>query len=103
MATLTILVNGRQYSLACDDGQEEHLRRLADEVDERARSLTSRMNGQATEVMGLLLASLTLADELIETKRKTIPKEVYNEDAVAQTINEIAARIENIADSLEIR
>lgn len=39
MTAVTIKVGGRDYRIACDDGQEEHLRFLADEVDERLQSL----------------------------------------------------------------
>ncbi len=103
MAIVAIRVNGREYNLACDDGQEEHLRFLADEVDERARSLAARMGGQTGEAMGLLLVALTMADELIESKRENPQNMAYDDGAVAQSLNELAERIENIADSLEIR
>jgi cell division protein ZapA (FtsZ GTPase activity inhibitor) len=35
MATVTVSINGRNYRMACDDGQEEHLGRLARELDQR--------------------------------------------------------------------
>ena len=119
MAIVHIRVNGREYDLACDDGQEEHLRLLADEVDERVRALTFGAGTSVTEPMGLLLAALTMADEITENKKEierlaTAPKAASNgaatqarlaeiESAMAGTLNDIAARIEKIADSVEIQ
>lgn len=120
MAIVAVKIGGREYHLACDDGQEEHLLLLADDVDDRVRDLTSRMGGTG-EVMGLLLAAITMADELIENKREIeslsaamqqFPaltggggegEAMYTEDAVAVTLEEIAQRIERIAQSIEIR
>lgn len=39
MAQVTVQVNGREYKLACDDGQEGHLSTLASYVDERVREI----------------------------------------------------------------
>jgi cell division protein ZapA len=95
MAIVAIKVNGREYNLACDDGQEEHLRHLADEVDGRVRALSARMGGQIGENMGLLLAAVTMADELIEKKQENLN---YDEGAVMAALNEIANRMETIAE-----
>ena len=125
MAIVGVKIGGREYHLACDDGQEEHLRLLADDVDDRVRDLVSRMGGNTGEVMGFLLAAITMADELIENKREIERlssevrqliaivdnggqlADVYNEgnieDAVAVTLEEIAQRIENIAQRIEMR
>ncbi|MEQ1790186.1 MAG: cell division protein ZapA [Rickettsiales bacterium] len=120
MAIVGVKINGREYHLACDDGQEEQLRVLADEVDERVRDLVTRMGGNTGEVMGLLLAAITMADELIENKKEierlssserhfpTLTDgepssgTMYTEDAVATTLEEIAQRIEKIAERIEI-
>ncbi len=121
MAIVAVKIGGREYHLACDDGQEEHLRLLADDVDDRVRDLTARMGGNTGEVMGLLLAAITMADEVIENKKEiekiTAEKariasligsveqapEYYNSEAVAVTLEEIAERIERIAERVEIR
>jgi cell division protein ZapA len=125
MAIVHIRIHGREYDIACDDGQEEHLRFLADEVDERVRALAYNMGGNPGEAMGLLLTSLTMADELIESKREIerITAEVRRigtlvdddkklmsetrmveiENAMATTLEEIASRIERIADQAELR
>lgn len=112
MAIIGIKINGREYHLACDDGQEEHLRYLADEVDERVRDLHSRMGGNCGEVMSFLLATITMADEAVENRReiqslyaqlkqRDMEQNVgYSEEAIATTLNAIANRIETIADNI---
>lgn len=109
MAVVTLKVGGRDYQVACNDGEEERLRLLADEVDDRARTFLFQMKNNPSEAMGLLMAALTLADELLETKREmqksAAPDQrvVEMEAAVALTLDEIATRIEKIADQIEVR
>jgi cell division protein ZapA len=117
MTAVTIKVNGRDYRVACDDGQEDHLRLLADEVDDRIRSLIFGMDNNPAEGMALLMAALTMADELIELKRENEKLMALGdteappvgedrvremEAAMAATLDEIAHRIEKIADQVEI-
>jgi len=125
MAVVHIRVNGHEYDIACDNGQEDHLRFLADEVDERVRSLSFGKGGNPGESMSLLLASLLMVDELIENKKemRSIAAEANRlaalasddnkaaqprrmleiESAMATTLEEIALKIEKIADRIEIR
>ena len=63
MAQVSITINGRGYQIACDDGQEEHLRRLAAYVDRRVAELVAAM-GQIGDQRLLVMASLLVADEL---------------------------------------
>ena len=121
MAVVRIQINGRIYEIACDDGQEEHLRLLADEVDERVRGIARA--GVTGEIMALLLASITMADELLEHKNTTGGAPTQSvaqasahkaeleraqahihemETSVARTLDEIAGRIEAIAQRIEI-
>src|SRR5689334_18707570 len=71
MTAVTIRVGGRDYRVACDDGQEEHLRMLADEVDDRVRSLVFGLDNNPGEGMSLLLAAITMADELVELRKES--------------------------------
>lgn len=118
MTAVTIRVGDRDYRIACDDGQEEHLRFLADEVDDRVRSLLFGMNNNPGEAMALLMTALTMADELTELKKENerlsarAPLDMGEADeqrmremeaAMAATLDEIAGRIEKIADQVEIR
>ncbi len=125
MATVSVRINGRDYQIACDDGQEEHLRLLADEIDDRVRSLVFNMGANPGEAVALMMTALTMADELIEVKTENeklltevdmLAGQVSEENrlshesrmmemetAMAVTLEEIAHRIEKIAEQIELR
>jgi len=63
MSDLSITVNGRSYVIACEDGQEDHLARLADYIDKRVMEIAESV-GQVGETRLMLMASLLVADEL---------------------------------------
>lgn len=115
MSTLSIMINGRDYQVACDDGQEQHVKMLANSIDDRVRGLATRM-GQTGDNMLLVLASLMMADELHDISREVseLQKQINQtteslesgrmvqmEKAIASTIHDIAARIEKIAETIE--
>ena len=63
MSDLSITINGRNHVIACEDGQEEHLARLAEYIDKRVIEIAESV-GQVGENRLLLMASLLVADEL---------------------------------------
>ena len=63
MAQVTVTVNNRSYTLACDDGEEAHLIQLAGHIDKRHADLVKDV-GPAGDARLMLMASLTLADDL---------------------------------------
>ncbi|MFI4988615.1 MAG: cell division protein ZapA [Alphaproteobacteria bacterium] len=107
MAKVTVTINGRAYQIACDDGQEEHLAKLAGYVDKRVTELIAAM-GQIGDTRLLVMASLLIADELsdahgaLEDERsKPMGLLPEAEAVIAQGIDALAARIEAIAAGLE--
>ncbi|MGH6664158.1 MAG: cell division protein ZapA, partial [Pseudolabrys sp.] len=42
MATVNATIAGRQFRLACEDGQEEHLQLLAQDLDQRIEDLRKK-------------------------------------------------------------
>jgi len=110
MGQVAISINGQNYQITCDDGQEEHLRSLAQIVDSRVAELVSSV-GQVGDMRLLVMASLLLADEVSETKDEveTMRTKVAQaeqagpavEARLASGIDAMAARIETIAASLE--
>ncbi|MGE3150874.1 MAG: cell division protein ZapA [Pseudorhodoplanes sp.] len=70
MAQVTVAINGRQYRMACDDGQEGHLMRLAKDLDDRINKLRESF-GEIGDTRLTVMAALTLADELTEFTRRT--------------------------------
>ena len=114
MAQVEVLINGRAYKVACDDGEEEHLLNLADYLDRKVMDLTKTV-GQVGETRLILMASLVIADELAETMDKL---EATNEtaatasagsegaslayaDVASDALSTVAKRIEDIAAGLE--
>jgi cell division protein ZapA len=69
MAQVTATIAGRQFRLACEDGQEEHLQLLARELDERIEELRKKF-GEIGDTRLTVMAALMVADELSETTRK---------------------------------
>ena len=74
MAQVEVTINGRNYQIACDDGQEAHLAQLGEYIDKRVQELVSAV-GQVGDSRLLVMTSLLLADELSETyaDRKELP------------------------------
>lgn len=68
MAKVSVTVNGRRYDIGCDDGQEAHVFRLAEELDRRVGALAAGV-GQVGEARLLVLVALMLTDELADARR----------------------------------
>ncbi len=97
MAQVTLEVGGRRYDLACRDGEEAHLTRLATMVDRKAAE-AARAVGGTNEARQLLLAALLLADQLDDAAAGARDPD---EPAFAATIDALAERIERLAVQLE--
>ena len=69
MANVNIKFNGKDFLLSCEDGQEEHLEELSQNLSERFNELKSKL-GNMGESKLLLITSITLMDEYFETKKK---------------------------------
>jgi|SRR5690348_10942423 cell division protein ZapA len=63
MGRVTVPVNGRSYTVSCEDGQETRIRRLAQYVDAKVGEFVAEV-GQVGEARLLLLTALVIADEL---------------------------------------
>ena len=62
MPLVNVMVNNRAYTIACDEGEEDHLKELAAHVDEKAREVLASV-GQVGDTRMLLMAALLIADE----------------------------------------
>ncbi len=110
MAQISVTINNRKYEIACDDGQEAHLTRLAQYVDKRVDELVAAV-GQVGDARLLVMVSLLVADELSEVytelDQSRNDRRPGNAPAAAPPaftateIEALAERIEKIAESLE--
>ena len=69
MANVNITFNGKEFLLSCDDGQEEHLIELAEQLNNRFAGLKSQL-GNIGENKLLLITSIKIMDEYFEKKKK---------------------------------
>ena len=69
MANVNVTFNGKEFLLSCDDGQEEHLIELAEQLNNRFAGLKSQL-GNIGENKLLLITSIKIMDEYFETKKK---------------------------------
>lgn len=108
MSELALTINGRSYTVACDDGQESHLQRLAGHIDQKVTDLAESV-GQVGEPRLLVMASLLIADELSEayariTELEQRPPAAEPDSAgpaATAALESCASRLETLAASLE--
>lgn len=113
MAQVSVTIAGRQYRMACDEGQEEHLIRLARDVDARIGQLRTAF-GEIGDQRLTVMAAVTIADELFEARARiralesdldgqrdarasALARIEASEEAVARTIDEAAEKLERLA------
>jgi len=116
MSQVTVTINGRLFRMACEDGQEDHLRGLATDLDQRIEKLRAKF-GEIGDTRLTVMAALTLADELAETgeKLRRVEEELVDlldaraasaehakatTAAVAAALDSAAERIESITRRL---
>ncbi len=109
MGQVNVTVNGRSYSVGCDDGEEDHIVSLADFIDNRVTELTATV-GQVGEARLLLMAGLLVADDLatayddLEALRGEIAELRANMTEAGQSdtaLGKLTRRLEDIAARLE--
>lgn len=106
MGQVKIAVGGRRYSLVCGDGEEPQLLRLAEYVDQKVENLSETL-GHIGEARMLLMASLLIADELIDLKTRmeeggaAAPGTQPGAQETEQKLFRLAERLESLVFSLE--
>lgn len=97
MSQITIRVGDRNYVLACRDGEEDHLLRLAAMIDRKCVEATTSL-GVMPEPRLLLTAALLIADELTEARAAFDASGIVRDDSRLETI---ATHIETLCTALE--
>lgn len=106
MAQMNIEVNGRPYSVGCEDGQEAHLVELARIFDRQVRQVSQDM-GQLGDTRLFLMSALLLADELADARARLASVQADQarlqteqnrlESRAAQAVDQAAALLEKLA------
>jgi cell division protein ZapA len=114
MGQINLLINGRDYRLACEDGQESRLQELVQRLDRQLTELKTNF-GEIGENRLTVMAAIKLADELDEQRRnmeimetelgalraKNAPDKMEEaEDIIAEAFLAAAERIERLTVSL---
>lgn len=71
MAEVHLIIDGRSYGIACDDGQEQRVQQLGSYVDSRLKGVTQGGNAN-NKAQSMVLTSLLLADEVFELNEKLL-------------------------------
>lgn len=116
MAQVTVTIAGHTYRIACAEGEEAHLERLAAAYDAKIAEMRAAF-GEIGDLRLHVMAAMTQADELDATKRRLAALEaelarlksfgssgdectLMIEARVAEGVIKAAERIEQLARSL---
>ena len=69
MAQVTVTIDGKQYRMACDEGQEEHLIDLASRFDRYVTHLKGSF-GEIGDQRLTVMAGIMVMDELSELQKR---------------------------------
>lgn len=111
MSKVSVTLNGRAFTIGCEEGQEAYLRDLAAFLDQRVSAMSSQV-GQIGDLRLLLMASLTVVDELKDAERRIESLEAHVDrlrsestsqaDQQAVEREDLAAHIVAAAERLEM-
>ncbi|MGL3106446.1 MULTISPECIES: cell division protein ZapA [Bradyrhizobium] len=110
MSHINVTINGRQYRMACEEGQEVRLLKLAESLETRIQSLRGKF-GEIGDARLTVMAALTVCDELVDigNRVRTLEQELtelrdfrnaaverarMTQTAVVNALNAAAERIE---------
>jgi cell division protein ZapA len=116
MSHINVSINGRQYRMACEEGQEARLQKLAESLETRIGSLRGKF-GEIGDARLVVMAALTVCDELVDATGRisNLEKEIdalrdvravaadharATQTAVANALNAAADRIEKTTQVL---
>lgn len=116
MSHINVTINGRQYRMACEAGQENRLLRLAESLEARISSLRGKF-GEIGDQRLTVMAALTVADELVDAGQRIrgLEEELNalrdvrvvaadraraTQSAVANALNSASDRIEKMTQAL---
>lgn len=110
MPSVSVSINGKNYRMACDEGQETHLEMLAAEFDGYVNNLKGSF-GEIGDQRLTVMAGVMVTDEVLELKKQlsSLRSEISNlkENKALQSRekqagdDELAKSIESVAKTIE--
>ena len=116
MSHVNVTINGRQYRMACEEGQEARLLRLAESLESRIGNLRGKF-GEIGDARLTVMAALTVCDELLDASHRirnleeeletlrdvrvaAVDRVKATQTAVVNALNSAAVRIEKTTQVL---
>ncbi len=99
MANVSIKFNNKEFLLACEDGQEEHLEELLIQINKKFNNLKNDL-GNLGENKLLLITAVKIMDEYYETKKKVDQKKEELKE-LSNKFKELKSLIYEYRDSKE--
>ncbi len=108
MPTVNFKINSKNYSVDCGAGQEDQILAIAEQIDNKAKSLSSMFGDVDSETLLLMVCILTFGDiqkaknkiSGLEKEISLLKSDILDEDAVANVIAQITAKIKTLSASL---
>ena len=94
MADVTLSIGGRQYTVSCRDGEEDHLRAIGALVDGKTADAKAAVGEGMGETRQLLFAALLLADEVKDLRGRVL------EPQDLDRLEQFAGRLSRLGEKL---
>jgi cell division protein ZapA len=88
MSHINVTINGRQYRMACEEGQEARLLQLAENFETRIVDLRGKF-GEIGDARLTVMAALTVSDELLDVSQRL--RALEEEVAALRDVRTVAA------------
>ncbi len=70
MASVSVLINGKNYRMACEEGQEPHLLALGEKLNSYVTANSKVDFGEIGDQRLTVMAGVMVTDELVEMEKK---------------------------------
>lgn len=108
---VNLTLNGRTFTIACDEGQERRVQYLAQYIDKKLRDIARGGGAHSNESYQWVLTSLLLADELLSAREELDNIQMDSQQDGTKTVRQaeidlnavqhLAQRIEDLAGKLK--
>ena len=110
MSSVSITINGKQFRVACEAGQEHRVTSLAEDFDQRISAMRERF-GEVGDARLTVMAAMMLGDELVDAKAKVARLEAdvgaLNDartgatDRLSRTEAAVVSALDSVSDRIE--
>lgn len=116
MVHVSVTIDGKTYRMACDEGQEDHLRDLGEKLNTAIQGLKEGF-GEVGDQRLAIMAGIMMADELAESqklaaglqaeidslkesRRSLIDRYQATEETLGRALVEVSERVKGLSDKL---